>query len=284
MTEDNAEPLGIVAGGGALPAAVAEAAMAAGRPVHVVAIRGNADAALEAYPHTWLSWVEIGDVFQTLRKHGCRDVVIVGGVERPDPADMRLGLRALKSVPLVIRFVTSGDGSILSSVVSAFEDRGFTVRGAQEIAPHLVMGAGPLGRVRAGRQDQADIELAFDLIRTLDRFDVGQAVVVSQGHVLAIEAAEGTDAMLERCAGLGAHMRRAASKRTGVLVKLPKPGQERRVDLPTIGPRTVVNAARAGLAGIALAAGEVLVAERERVIREADREGLFVVGRASGAR
>lgn len=271
-------PLGIVAGGGALPSAVAEAALAQGRDVHVVAIGGNADESLKAYSHTWLDWIEIGDVFKALRQHDCREVVIVGSVGRPDPADVKLGLRALKNVPLVISLVKNGDGNLLANIVKAFEDRGFTVLGADDIAPDLIIGSGPLGAHEPGKAHLADIALAFGVIETLGPYDVGQAVVASDGHVLAIEAAEGTDAVLRRCAELESHRRKTAKKRLGVLVKRPKPGQERRIDLPAIGPETVRNAAEARLAGIALAAGSVLIADRETVIAEADNCGLFIVG------
>lgn len=279
MTQHDASgPLGIVAGGGTLPASVADAAIAQGRDVYIVAIGSSADEGLRAYSHTWLEWVDIGSIFNKLRDQGCQEVVIVGGVDRPDLSDIKLSLRALKNVPLVISLVKSGDGDLLGSIVKAFEDRGFIVRGADDIAPELVMTVGPLGRVKPDDSHQFDIDRAFGVIEALGPFDVGQAVIVSQGHVLAIEAAEGTDAILKRCAGLETHQRKTAKKPSGVLVKRPKPGQERRIDLPTIGPETVRNAAKARLAGIALSAGAVLVAERETVIAEADKHGLFISG------
>ncbi|HYJ58442.1 MAG TPA: LpxI family protein, partial [Methyloceanibacter sp.] len=122
------------------------------------------------------------------------------------------------------------------------------------------------------------IETAIRVVRELGRLDVGQAAVVANGYVLAVEAAEGTDAMLARCAELRAAGRAGRRHLSGVLVKAPKPGQEERVDQPTIGPETVKKVAEAGLAGIAVAAGRVLMAERAATIEAANVHQIFVVG------
>ncbi|MEX1060717.1 MAG: UDP-2,3-diacylglucosamine diphosphatase LpxI, partial [Methyloceanibacter sp.] len=154
---------------------------------------------------------------------------------------------------------------------------GYRVHGAGDVAPELLAGAGRLGNKTPSTEDRADIAIAFRVVSALGRFDVGQAAVVVKGHVLAVEAAEGTDAMLVRCAELR-ELGRTRRSRAGVLVKAPKPGQEERVDLPTIGPETVGKAAAAGLAGIAVAARQVLMAERAATIEAANQHGLFLVG------
>jgi UDP-2,3-diacylglucosamine hydrolase len=276
-------PLAIIAGGGTLPSALAEAATARGRAVHILAIRGEADEAVARFPHTWLKWGEVGKLFATLEDRRCRDLVIIGAVSRPDLANVRFDFGAVRNLPFLLSLGMGGDDHVLSSVVRFLEAKGYRVHGAGDVAPELLAGQGKLGAKAPSPEDLADIETAFRVVAALGRLDVGQAVVVVKGRVLAVEAAEGTDAMLNRCAELrrgGSGRRRAP---TGVLAKAPKPGQEERVDLPTIGPDTVENAASAGLAGIAVAAGRVLIAERAATIAAADKHGLFLFGQAWAA-
>lgn len=271
-------PLAIIAGGGTLPSTLAEAAMARGRMVHVLAIRGEADGAIMRFPHTWLKWGEVGKLFATLDDQGCRDLVIIGAVTRPDLANVRFDFGAIKNLPFLLSLGIGGDDHVLSSVVRFLEGKGYRVHGAGEVAPELLAGEGKLGTKAPSPEDRSDIEVGFSVVAALGRLDVGQAAVVVKGRVLAVEAAEGTDAMLARCAELrhsGSGRRRAPA---GVLVKAPKPGQEERVDMPAIGRDTVDKAAQAGLAGIAVAAGRVLIAERAATIAAADEHGLFLFG------
>ena len=274
----NPSPLGIIAGSGAMPLAVATAARSVGRPVHLIAIKGTAEPGVESYPHTWVNLGQIGRMLRTLTQNGCRDLVIIGGVRRPKLEDLRLDWGTLANLPKILRSLVGGDNSVLSGIVEFFEGKGFHVMGAHEIAPDLVAQAGPLGRRKPAKQDLADIAMAVDLINTMGKFDVGQAVVVARGHVLAVEAAEGTDALLERCQTVKKWSPTGSRSRAGVLVKCAKPGQERRVDLPAVGPQTIQLAADANLKGIAIAAGDVLIAERAETIAAADRLGLFVYG------
>jgi DUF1009 family protein len=270
-------PLAIIAGGGTLPSALADAAVAQGRAVHVIGISGEADAKISRFPHTWLKWGEVGKLFATLDDQGCRDLVIIGSVSRPDLANVRFDFGAIKNLPFLLGLGVGGDDQVLSSVVRFLEGKGYRVYGAGEVAPELLAAEGTLGAKAPSPEDRADIEAGFRVVSALGRLDVGQAAVVVKGRVLAVEAAEGTNAMLARCD----EMRKGAGRRrglAGVLVKAPKPGQEERVDLPTIGPETVEMAAQAGLAGIAVAAGRVLIADRDATIAAAGQHGLFLIG------
>jgi UDP-2,3-diacylglucosamine hydrolase len=217
-------------------------------------------------------------MFRALDNNGCEDIVIIGGVNRPDFSNVRLDLGAIKTLPFILTLGKGGDDHVLSRVVRFFEQKGYRVHGAGDVAPQLLAGEGVLGRKTPSAEDNADIELALRVVGALGRLDVGQAAVVAKGYVLAVEAAEGTDAMLARCAELRASGKAGRRSRAGVLVKVPKPGQEERVDLPTIGPETVAKAASAGLAGVAIAAGRVLMAERDATIAAADEHGLFLLG------
>jgi len=272
-------PLGIIAGGGPLPCVLADAATSRGLALHIVGIRGEAREEIERFPHTWMKWGELGKLFAAFDDKGCRDLVLIGGVTRPDLANVKFDLGAIKNLPFLISLgMGGGDNHVLSSIVRFFESKGYRVHGAGDVAPELLAGEGKLGAKAPSADDKADIATAFKVVSALGRLDVGQAAVVVKGHVLAVEAAEGTDAMLVRCAELRESGRARWRTRAGVLVKAPKPGQEERVDLPTIGPETVRKAAAAGLAGIAVAAGQVLIAERAATIEAANQSGLFLVG------
>ncbi len=271
--------LGLVAGGGDLPVALADACTAAGRPLYVLRLRGFADrAGLARFPGADVGIAELGHIFESLREEGCGAVCLAGQVKRPDFAALKPDLRGLRSLPAAIAAARKGDDALLRFLVAEFEGEGFVVEGADQVHAGLTLPPGPLGRHAPGSEHQADLAQALAAARTIGALDIGQAVVVAGGVVLAVEAQEGTDAMLARCARLPAPLLGTAQARRGVLVKWPKPIQERRVDLPTLGPATVRGAAAAGLAGIAAEAGGLLVLERPEVIAAADRLGLFVVG------
>ncbi len=264
-------PLGILAGGGGLPEQIAESAVARGRAVHIVAIQGEAAAGVERFPHTWVNWGGIGRMSASLRSAGCHDLIIVGSVTRPDPRKVRPDFGLIRAIPTIVRLLGGGDDHVLRNVVRFFEAQGFDVKGVADVAPELLIAKGTLGRVAPAPVVAADADRAFAVVDALGFADVGQGVVIRNGRILAIEAAEGTDRMLAR---LG----QAAATAGAILAKRPKPAQELRVDMPVIGPRTVELAAQMGLAGIAVEAGRVLVAERAQVIEAADRSGLFVAG------
>jgi UDP-2,3-diacylglucosamine hydrolase len=270
--------LGLVAGGGELPIALAEACRLSGRPVFVLRLRSFADAALERYPGAEVGLAELGRTFDLLRREGCTAVCFAGQVTRPDFSALKPDLRGLRALPGAVAAARRGDDALVRFLVSEFEAEGFSVEGAEQVHAGLTLPEGPLGRYAPTPEHGGDLDLALKVARTLGELDIGQAVAVARGVVLAVEAQEGTDALLARCAALPPALRGSADARVGVLVKWPKPIQERRVDLPTLGPATVEGAAAAGLAGIAGEAGGMLVLEREAVIAAADRLGLFVVG------
>jgi len=269
--------LGIIAGRGSLPSIIAEAAMANNIPVHIVGIRGEASENIECFPHTWMKWGEVGRLFAALNDNDCTDLVIIGGVNRPDFDNIRFDLGAIKTLPFLLSLAKGGDDYLLSRIVRFFEEKGYRVHGAGDVLPELLAAQGTLTTKAPSSDDRADMATAFNVVRALGRFDIGQAAVVARGHVLAVEAAEGTDALLERCAAVR-KQGRAHGTQTGVLVKAPKPGQEERIDMPTIGPETMHKAAAAGLAGVAVAAGHVLMAERAETIKAANAHKLFLVG------
>jgi DUF1009 family protein len=267
-----ADKLGIVAGAGELPRLLVESCRARGHEIFVLALEGAADSALVAsVPHAWCRLGAAAKGLALLRANQVTELVLAGAVPRPSLAALRPDWRMVQLFAR-LGFGALGDNGLLSAVVKELEREGFRVRGAHELLPTAGMPLGSLGAVHADARAEADIALGMSVARALGALDVGQAVVVQEGLVLGVEAIEGTDALLRRCGTL---------KRDGpggVLVKVEKPGQERRVDRPTIGPQTVLAAAEAGLRGIAVEAGAVLVLDRDEVRGMADRAGLFVVG------
>ena len=268
----NARRLGIVAGGGGLPRRLVDACQATGREVFVLALEGAAEpATVEGVAHAWCRPGAAARGLALLRENNVTELILAGGVRRPSLSMLRPDWRAAKLYAR-IGYKALGDDGLLSAIVAEFEREGFRVIGADELLAAGLAPAGALGGRRPDEQALADIEHGRRIAWALGALDIGQAVVVQQGLVLGVEAIEGTDALLRRCAEL----RREGPG--GVLVKIEKPGQEHRADRPTIGPRTVALAAEAGLRGIAVEAEATIVLDRNQVVDAADRAGLFVVG------
>lgn len=271
-------PLGIIAGAGAFPPALARAAIAQGRPVFGLLLKGIAGSDLEIYPHTWVGIGRFGAMLKAARRAGCRDLVLIGSLVRPNLWTTVPDLAAIKALPEMVRLYRGGDDHLLRGIASLFEREGFRLLAAQDVAPELLMPAGVLGRVQPSDADREDIALALAAMAALGPYDVGQGMVIGGRRIVAVEGAEGTDGMLERCRQMRELGRLKWPDRTGLLVKAPKPGQDRRIDLPAIGPDTVDKAAEAGLRGVAVPAGSALVVDMVEVVRRADSRGLFVIG------
>lgn len=270
--------LGLIAGGGGLPVEIAEHCERSGRPLFVIRLKGFAGAQLAPYAGAEVGLAEVGKCIKALKRAGCEAVCLAGIVARPDFTSLVPDLRGLKLLPKAIAAARQGDDALLRLLVGEFEKEGFEVQGAHEVMDDLSLPAGYLGRRAAGDADLQDARRALEVARAVGQLDVGQAAVVAHGLVLAVEAQEGTDAMLARVADLPTHLKGMPGAGRGVLAKAPKPIQETRVDLPTIGLATVQGVARAGLAGIVGEAGRLLVLDREAVIALADELGVFILG------
>ena len=272
-------PLALVCGGGSLPLAVADHVAARGRRVVLFPVRGAAAADdFAKRPHHWLYPGQLGRFSRLARSAGCSDVVFIGWLVRPALWQIRPDLTALMLLPRIAAAFRGGDDHLLTGMARIVEDCGFRLRGAHEVAPEILVPIGALTRRVAVERELADVTLGLEYLQATSPFDVGQAVVVADRHVLAAEAAEGTDGMLARVAELRKGGRIRAPRGTGVLVKAPKRGQDRRLDLPSIGPQTVENVVNAGLGGIAVTAGNTITAEPARLVQAADAAGIFVVG------
>jgi UDP-2,3-diacylglucosamine hydrolase len=273
------DAVAIICGGGSFPEAVADAVARRGRRPVMFALKGWADPeSVERYAHHWIAMGQLGRFLRLAKAERCRQALFIGTLLRPPLTQIRLDWQTIRLVPRIARSFRGGDDRLLSAVADMIEQAGLQVIGVAEAAPEITVPDGVLGRRQPSARDRADIARAFEVIAALGPFDVGQAAIVADNNVLAIEAAEGTDNMLVRLAELRQQGRVATPLGIGVLVKAPKPGQDRRVDLPAIGRHTVEKAARAGLAGIAVAAGTTIIAAAAEVIATADRAGIFVIG------
>lgn len=272
------QKLGLIAGGGGLPVEIAQHCERSGRPLFVIRLKGFAGPDLSEYAGAEVGLAEIGKCMKALKRAGCRSICLAGNVARPDFTSLVPDLRGLMLLPKVIAAARKGDDALLRLLVGEFEKEGFEVEGAHEVMDDLTLPEGPLGAHMPDEATLADATRALEVARAIGRLDVGQAAVVAHGLVLAVEAQEGTDAMLARVAELPGHLKGRPGAGAGVLAKAPKPIQETRVDLPTIGLATIQGVARAGLAGIVGEAGRLLVLDREATIALADELGVFVLG------
>lgn len=271
--QSSAPKLGIIAGGGAIPQYLIETCQKLGRPFFVFCLEGQADAGLAAdVPHTWLPLGAGGRLKALVAEHAISEIVMIGRVRRPSLLEIKPDWLALK-VLTKIGINMLGDDALLRAIGKAMEDEaGVRVIAVQDVFADVLTPEGQLGKVAADDNAHRDILRGIEVAKVLGRLDVGQSVIVQQGIVLGVEAIEGTDGLITRSAGL----RRDGEG--GVLVKIAKPQQDNRYDLPTVGPDTIRKMAEAGLRGVALESGRSLLIERELTIALADDAGLFIVG------
>jgi DUF1009 family protein len=271
--------LGILAGGGDLPRRLIELCRISPRDYFVVAFVDQADPDLVAdAPHEWIALGSGGKTLAALKRENVVEIVMAGGIKRPKLSHLKLDAYGAKLMAR-IGYRMLGDNSLLSALANELENEGFRVKGVDDLVQGLLAPEGVLGAVAPGPSDVRDISVGIDAARQLGARDIGQGVIVRAGIVVESEAEDGTDAMIERLAGQsGSHAGSQSGGQGGVLVKMKKPDQDSRIDLPAIGAATVDNAARAGLDGIAVEAGATLVLGIEATVQKADAAGLFLIG------
>jgi DUF1009 family protein len=276
---DASSPVGLIAAGGVMPFAVADSLLARGMHPVLFALKGACDpVAVERFRHHWISVGQVGRAMKLFRAEHCRDLVFIGTLVRPALSEIRLDWGTLRVLGRVWAAFRGGDDHLLSGIGRILEQDGFRMVGIKDVAPDLLVPEGCLTRTMPDENAAADIARGCEVLRALSPFDIGQAAVVIDGHVVGVEDIEGTDGLLARVARLRKEGRIRAKAGRGVLVKAPKSGQDLRFDLPTVGPRTVEGAAAAELAGIAVVAGNTIVIEPQQMIEKADAAGLFVTG------
>jgi UDP-2,3-diacylglucosamine hydrolase len=272
-------PIGLIAAGGVMPFAVADSLIARGLNPVLFALKGACDPVrVERFRHHWISVGQVGRAVKLFRSENCRDLVFIGTLVRPALSEIRLDWGTLRVIGRVWAAFRGGDDHLLSGIGRILEQDGFRMVGIRDVAPDLLMPEGCITRATPDQSAATDIARGRDVLRALSPFDIGQAAIVIDGHVVGVEDIEGTDGLLARVAHLRAEGRIRAKAARGVLVKAPKSTQDLRFDLPTIGPRTIEGAAKARLAGVAIVAGNTIVVEPQIMIETADAAGLFVTG------
>jgi DUF1009 family protein len=271
-------PLAIVCGSGTLPLEAAREASPRGRDPFLVGLVGSAGKEIEAFPHLWVRLGEIGKLLSAVRARGVEEMAFLGAVTRPELGDLLPDWGAVVRAGEIAKLFRGGDDALLRGVAQLFEGEGFRIVGPRDFAPGLLAPKGEIVGPAPEEAALADIDFGARLLAAMSPFDIGQGSVIADGRAIAVEAAEGTDAMLARVVELRGNGRVRLKGRAGVFVKAAKRGQDVRLDLPAVGPATIAAAKRAQLAGLAIAAGEVLIADREAFVKAAQRAGLFVYG------
>ncbi len=266
--------IGLIAGNGRMPVEVLRLCADKGVEVFVVGLRPFVEEKeFERVPHVFARLGEAGKMVGFLRASGVRKIVMAGGIRRPSLRDLRLDRMGLGILFRILwTFVRGGDDGLFRAVVSEAERLGLQIVGVQDVVPEMMFGEGIYGRVKPSEEDMADIRIGIEAARELGLADIGQAVVVQGGVVLTREDRNGTDSLLRRAS------QTAQKGRKPVMVKIFKPQQERRVDVPAIGLHTIEMLVKYGIGGIAVEAGGILVIEREAVIAAADKAGVFIIG------
>lgn len=276
MTENRV--IGLIAGSGEFPIEIAEAVISTGNRLFVLGLRGFFDRRLRAYPFTSIDMLDPQGAIDVLRRHDIKEIVFAGGVERPGPAALLSIYSAYQQRDELKRLLNSGDDTLLRGVMSIFENNGFRVLGVHDVASSCLAPLGQFGSVNVPKEIDSSLHHAVSLLTDIGRYDIGQGIVISGQRVLAIEGPEGTDAMLKRVQDMQKSKRVKLGDEQAILVKMAKPNQDRRVDLPAIGPKTIKAAKAAGLSGIIVAAGDVVLVERRKLIADADKNNLYLAG------
>ncbi|MEP1441542.1 MAG: UDP-2,3-diacylglucosamine diphosphatase LpxI [Hyphomicrobiales bacterium] len=278
-TPREGDPIGIVAGGGILPIELTQTLTRHEIPYFVAAIKGETMVEFDSAISHSFTWGEVGKILKFFKKNKCNKLVLLGEItKRPEFSSIIGDAGTMRLLPKILTAMTGGDDSLLRKVINLIESEGFTVVDIKSVAPELILEEGTFAGPKFPKKIAPDLDKALAALKDMAKHDIGQALVIENGRIIAVEGAEGTDAMLERIAKLRTIKRISQKSRNGFLVKIAKSGQDHRADLPTIGPTTVLNVAAAGLAGIVGEAGSVLLAEREKITELAQKHKIFLIG------
>ncbi|PCJ99739.1 MAG: UDP-2,3-diacylglucosamine pyrophosphatase [Zetaproteobacteria bacterium] len=270
--EITVKKLGIIAGGGNLPSYLLSICNDKGIEPFIIGFDGQTGVdIMEDNHHQWVGFGEAGKIISFFKSNGVKDLVLIGGVKRPSFSEIKPDFKAVKILSR-IGFRALGDNDLLSALKTELEKEGFILRGVQDFCDGLLIEEGTVGRYKPEPDDAVSIEFGLKVSQEIGALDIGQSVIVQNAMIVGVEAVEGTDALIARCSDL------QQNGRGGILVKTRKPQQDKMLDMPTIGPQTIINAHNAGLAGIVLHAGNVIIVDIKTVANYADKYKIFVVG------
>ncbi len=287
--QDSAEqsdlgPIAIISGYGSLPGEIARGAVASGRRPLMIGIEGEAEKSIEEFDHRYMNLGQFGALLKLLKKYHIKQIVMAGGVHsRPELLKMKIDWGAISSIPKAMAMLLGGDDNLLSGLIKLFEERDIEVVGAHQVAPELLAQKGSLAGKKPGKKDMQNIELAAAACRALGELDIGQAAIAEANRVIAVEGVEGTDGLIRRIVEMRASGRMPQKGKNGVLVKLMKSGQDHRVDMPAIGPNTILAVKDAGLFGIVVDANKSLILQRKETLALAAQHKIYLYGYESAA-
>ncbi|WP_419779087.1 LpxI family protein [Maridesulfovibrio sp.] len=263
------DTIGLIAGGGQFPLLVAKGAAAQGNRVVAVFFKGHSNFEVDEYVEesVELKLGQLNKLISFFNKNGVNKVVMAGTINKPKAFDIRPDFRAAK---LLFKLATKGDDVLLRTIANEFESEGMQVVGPHEYAPELLTPSGFLTKRKPNEVERSDLSFGWKIARDLGRMDIGQCVVVREGVVAAVEAIEGTDAAIKRGCELGG--------KGCCIVKVFKPGQEKRVDMPSIGLKTVQGMKDLGATCLGVEAGKSLFFDLDESIKFAEKHGITIVG------
>lgn len=273
MVSSDKPKIGILAGGGELPKELAYRLKEQKRAFFIIGFEGFVEPYwLHDFPHQRMRLAGIGKILRVLRQEKCEELILIGPIKRPSWRDFRPDFEGARLLARLGKAIFLGDNGLLASIISLLEEEGFRIRGAHEFLFDKKEKEGPLGLIKPQKQDLNDISYGKNFLKIIAPFDIGQACIVHLGRILAVEGAEGTDQMIARYGQL------EDSYKGAILVKMPKIGQDLRVDMPTIGPNTIEYAARAGLKVIAFLGEETLFLEKDFCVQKANNLEICLYG------
>lgn len=266
------QKIGIIAGNGALPKKLAQSCRAKGIEPFIIAFDGQTDKdTVQGFQHMWTSLGSVGKIIKTLKSHEIYDLVMIGGIKRPSFSELKPDMKGAEILAR-IGFKSLGDNDLLELLKNELGREGFSVHGVQDFLSDILTPKGVLGKIKPASKFENTIKRGIEISQQIGQLDIGQSVIVQQGMVIGVEAIEGTDELIRRCGG---HLRKGHG---AILVKTAKPQQDKSLDLPTIGPDTILNSVENGLVGIVIEAGNSILIEPEVVIEIADKNKVFIMG------
>ncbi|MBL4908183.1 MAG: UDP-2,3-diacylglucosamine diphosphatase LpxI [Sneathiella sp.] len=269
----NSGRVGIIAGRGDLPLSLANNLKKQGQDPFLLLVKGEAlPSDYTDFSHEIIAITKVGKFLKILKKEKCSRVTLAGPVARPDFKNILPDMEGLKLLAKISTSVSKGDDGLMRAISSYIEEKGFQLVGAHELNTEFLADAGPLGTILPNEDDLLDIKEGIRITQAIGALDIGQAVIIRNGYVLGVEAAEGTEKLIERCAEF------AWEKPAGILVKLAKPEQDLRADMPAVGPDTILQIVSSGLRGLAIEADRCLIVRKDEVIRLANEKGVFLYG------
>jgi DUF1009 family protein len=265
--------IGVIAGNGSLPKELLLHLANRNIKSFTVALSDIADEEVtEVGEYIWSKVTTVGKIFEYFKQNEVKQIILIGGMKRPSFISLIPDLTGLKLLNRLRKLSNAGDNSMFNEIINFIEENNFQLLGIDEVIPELLAEKGAIGKIEPNKKQLLDIEYGCKIAKEIGRLDIGQAVVVQHSATIGVEASEGTDGLIKRCANL------QFDGKGAILIKTKKPNQDRRIDLPSIGIKTIETLSQLGYAGVAVEAGSSLIIDKESTLDAANKLGVFVFG------